>query len=387
MASRPARNPLVVLMAVFAVSVVGDLGALQGEEAGGARRVTIAATGDVLFHGPVLRSARGYGDDGFRRALSGLETLLGEEELAFANLEAPLTTRYNRPRGGRLPIVGGSGEVAGALAKAGIDVVSVANNHAYDQGAEGLLETLGALEQAGVGSVGGGRDLSAASRPWLTVRGGVRVAFLAFTGPMNRLPRRSRVEARVARLEPVERVLDAVEAARADADLVVVSLHWGHDFQPRPAPEQRRLARRLVEAGADVILGTGPHILHEVERLSSDRGDALVAYSLGNLISPQGYLYRTRSKRSAAGHPAAVDPRSREGVVLKAEVILSATGSISIPTTRAFPLWTSNNYLAVVGQGVAHDIRVIPLAAASAPARRWSAMADALGPAVRLERE
>ncbi len=344
-----------------------------------------AATGDVLFHGPVLRAARAHGDDGLRRVLSGLASALVEEELAFANLEVPLTTRYNRPSGGRLPVVGGHEEIASALASAGIDVVSVANNHAYDQGTAGLVDTLAALDEAGVGSVGGARDLPGAYQPWLTTHSGTRVAFLAFTRPMNRLPRRTKTNAYVARLEPLEPVLEAIGAARDRADLVIVSVHWGHDFQTTVAPEQRRLAKRLVDAGADVILGTGPHVLHEVERLASDRGQALVAYSLGNLISPQGYLYRR--ERSTKGPPAAVDPRAREGIVLKAEISISPTGSISFGSLKAVPLWTSNNYLSVVARGEEHDIRVVPMARASVAEVRWAAMAASLGSAIRLERE
>lgn len=382
-------GPCGLLLAAIAAAIAawttfGTVPCARGEQERGDRSVTFAATGDVLFHGPVLAAARLAEPDAARRVFAGLAAALGDDEIAFANLEVPLTTAYARPRGGRLPVIGGSAAVAEALASAGIDVVSVANNHAYDQGTRGVLDTLEALRAAGVASVGAGPDQVSAHRPWIADRGSLRVAFLAFTQPMNRAPGRSHPSARVARLEPLDRATAAIADARARADLLVVSVHWGADFQHAPTSAQRDLARRLVDAGADLVLGTGPHVLHQVERIRSPRGEAIVAYSLGNLISPQGYLHR--SGRRVRGHPAAVDPRAREGVVLGVDAQVSDSGEVTFTDLRARPLWTHNNYLSVVGGGQRPEVRVIPLADAAAEGGRWESVASALGPAVRLVR-
>jgi hypothetical protein len=246
-----------------------------------------------------------------------------------------------------------------------------------------LLATLEALGAAGIGAAGAGADLDAAHRPWITERGGLRAAFLAFTQPMNRLPRSRQPPAWVARLDPVERALASVAAARREADLVVVSTHWGHDFQPAPTESQRALARELIRAGADVILGTGPHVLHPVERFPSPRGQALVAFSLGNLISPQGRSFR--ADRQVEGHPALVDPRAREAVVLRVEVTRSPSGQISIGAVEALPLWTRNNHLELLGGETRPEIRVVPMAEDPVGRLRLDAVARALGPEVHVQ--
>jgi poly-gamma-glutamate synthesis protein (capsule biosynthesis protein) len=138
-------------------------------------------------------------------------------------------------------------------------------------------------------------------------------------------------------------VAAAIERARAQADVVVVSIHWSHDFVERPNGRQRERARLLVDHGADVILGHGPHVLHAVERMSSPRGEALCAYSLGNLVSNQGLRYRVGRRAAAGAHPATWLPTSRDGAWLRVEVSASA-GHVTIGRVEAVPLFTFNNF-------------------------------------------
>jgi len=379
MAWRP-QAPLAALLTGF--SAVCMLAPGARSEPAPRREVTIAATGDILFHGRVVAGAREHGGGaGLGRALAGLAAAIEPEDLAVANLEVPLTTEVVPLAGGRLPILGAPAELAQALSSAGVDAVSVANNHAYDQGTKGIALTLAALRRSGIAAAGAGPTPEAARRGVVVDRGGLRVALLAFTAPVNRLPRRRGDEDHhVARMTPEADVLHAISEARRSADVVVVSAHWSRDFVETPTRAQQGLARRMVDAGADVILGTGPHLLQRVERVPSPRGEAVVAYSLGNLISPQGY--QVSYGRHREGHRAAVHPGSRDGAVLRVTLQVSG-GRLTVGSLTAAPLWTRHDHR---GPGHAPDIRVVPMSEApeGVRRRRLQAIRRALGPEVEL---
>jgi poly-gamma-glutamate synthesis protein (capsule biosynthesis protein) len=346
-----------------------------------AARVTVAAAGDVLFHGRVVAGAIAHGGPrGLERALAGLAAALSAEDLAVVNLEVPLTTEVVPLAGGQFPILGAPPELARALASAGVDVASVANNHAFDQDARGLDLTVKALRRAGVAAVGAGPSPEASLQSTVLERGGLRVAVLGATGTLNRGPRRRDPPMHVARLRPEARTIAAIEAAAGRAHVGVVAVHWSRDFVRRPTKEQRQLARRMVKAGADIVVGSGPHLLQEVERLPSPRGEAVVAYSLGNLISPQGY--QVSYDRPRKGHRAAVSPGSRDGAVLRVGLERSG-GRLQVVALDAVPLWTRHDRL---GRGRPPDIGVVLMRQAPEAVRRqrMPAISSALGPAVRL---
>ncbi|MBX3273819.1 MAG: CapA family protein [Sandaracinaceae bacterium] len=356
--------------------------------------VTIAAAGDLVLNPHALRAVLDDGEGGYARLLAGYAQALGEGDLAFLNLEQPLVgdlvpldpgwPRQDTSRPRRSPVLGATPPLADALSAAGVDVVSVANNHAYDQGYEGLARTLGELSRAGVGAVGGGPDADAAYAPLVVERAGVRIAFVAWSEFFNQRPSGAPV-ALAARFDDA-RVAASLARARERADLVVASVHWSRDFAPGAAPSERRLARRLVALGADVILGHGPHVLHEVERLPSPRGDALVAYSLGNVASGMGRTYVTGQRPRGFIHPANVTPEARDGAVLRVRARVEG-GRITLAPPTAVPLWTDNNWLAAQRGHVPHRVRVLRLADAAADVRRerLPRVARALGEAVSLE--
>ena len=227
----------------------------------------------------------------------------------------------------------------------------------------------------------------------------MRVAFVAFTERLNRGPIVRPHAAYVARFDPA-RAEAALALARSRADVVVASIHWGHDFQMEPLAAHRALARRLVEQGADLILGHGPHVLHaharnepvsaahvlhEVERLESPRGDAVCAYSLGNLVSNQGARYRAGGRTPEGLNPAASLAESRDAVWLRARVVLEED-RLRIEALEAVPLWTHNNRDAAVVGAEPVDIRVRPLRAVDEAVReeRGPIIARTLGDAVTI---
>jgi poly-gamma-glutamate synthesis protein (capsule biosynthesis protein) len=189
---------------------------------------------------------------------------------------------------------------AAVLAHAGISAVSLANNHAGDFGKDALVETLDALDAAGVAHAGAGRDEEEAWRPAMLAADGLRVALLAFTdhertwaaGPRTPGTAACRAELRDPRCQ---RLLRAVREARRAADVVVVSAHWGGNWGRVPEPNLLPLARALVECGADVVHGHSSHVLRGI---GTHRGRP-VLYGCGGLVDDYTVVPEQRNDRSA----------------------------------------------------------------------------------------
>lgn len=345
------------------------------------RRVMIGGSGDVLFHTRVVASAEAHG--GFDHTFAALRDVVSEREIAFANLETPLSTDH-APMRGDPPRLGAPADAAGAMQRAGIDVLSLANNHAWDQRVEGLVATIDALDDAGIAHVGVDDDEDTAPGPLVVERDGVRVAFVAFTVILQGHPGTRRPEVRVAMWDE-RRARRVLERAREAADVVVASMHWGLGYRHEDRSEQRSRARFLVEHGADVVLGHGPHVLQRVERLTSPRGEAVVVYSLGNLVSNQGYLYRHGER--ARGQVPLREPATRDGVWLRVGIDLIGD-RITLGGVEAVPLWTLNNYWDEERRRAPDpDVRVAPLSVVADEGmreERREAIGRVLGDAVHL---
>ncbi len=243
-----------------------------------ARPLRLAFAGDIHFENH-LRPLLDEPDT----SLDSLRPEFASADLAIANLETALTTRgepEDKDYTFRAPP-----SALEAVAAAGIDVVSMANNHGVDFGPVGLEDTLAAIRQAPVAVVGIGADDDQAFAPHVETIRGTKVAVIGAddvadptTANFSAGPGRPGV---ASALEP-ERLLAAVRAARSSADVVVVYLHWGTELVSCPTVDQRELARQLAEAGADVVAGTHAHVQLGAGQL--DGYDAFVAYGLGNFV-------------------------------------------------------------------------------------------------------
>ncbi|MDW8252222.1 MAG: CapA family protein, partial [Myxococcales bacterium] len=243
-----------------------------------------AASSLVLVAGGDVELARAMGQallkDPSLNPLAPLAGWLRSGDIRFVNLEGPLSDQKGETMSPRNPLVF-TGPPVGAevLARAGIDLVSTANNHAWDYGKSGLLETLVHLDRAGVKHVGTGASLAEARAPVVMEKNGWKIGFLAATGIWNqgelsKHPGREHVaEADASWMIP------AVRALRERVDVVAVSYHGGEEYREIPLPLARKLHTSLIDAGADVILGHHPHVLQGV---GWHRGRPIF-YSLGNL--------------------------------------------------------------------------------------------------------
>lgn len=297
--------------------------------------IVIAAVGDVMMP-ESIQSAVAQDKHGYDLLFEKITPDLAAADITFANLETPVNhkagvsgyPKFNAPR-----------ELLASLKKAGVDIVSIANNHAMDAGSNGLKRTIDNVGAAGIVLTGAGRNKTEASEiKKLTVRG-ITAAFLAYTYSTNqRLPRKSANAPGVNVLGPnsaadLARAAASVRQARADADLVVVSLHWGDEYATSPTAWQRRVASELIEAGADVLLGHHPHVLQPIESYTARDGrTGLIAYSLGNFISSQNaeVSYANKTHRKAL---------RGDGIILS----ITATkegGGTRVASAEFLPIWT-----------------------------------------------
>lgn len=266
----------------------------------------LAFLGDVAFGRSMEAQMARYGPEypwqGLGPLLGGQDQDSGLPVLAIANLECSLTTQGEPLDKGYL--IRAHPTWAQSLAAGSIDLVTLANNHALDFGPAGLEETIGALEALGIGVVGAGTSPEAARAPAFFDLGGVRVALLGYAAARWN----GSVDVPSTNLLAWSRPGDIradVEAARGQADMVVVLLHAGTEYAATPSADQVAAAHAAVEAGADLVVGHHPHVTQTVERY----GQGLIVYSLGDAIfdiprpaAMRGHLLRVRvTARGLAG--------------------------------------------------------------------------------------
>lgn len=204
--------------------------------------------------------------------------VLRAADFAIGNLECAVTTR-GTPQQKEYVFRGRPGSIPAMRKTGGIDLVSLANNHAGDYGDVGLLDTLRTLRAAGIIPVGAGASESSAYRPQVVDVLGLRVAFVGFTTTFPLGFRAVGASPGVAWAFP-GRIRTVITRARREADVVVAMFHWGTERAKEESPLQRNLARLAVSAGATAVIGGHPHVLQPI-RLSHGR---LIAYSLGNFV-------------------------------------------------------------------------------------------------------
>jgi poly-gamma-glutamate synthesis protein (capsule biosynthesis protein) len=311
-------------------------------------RLVLGAVGDVLMHDAVKdaalarRGQAGAGEDGFGWLWADVADLLAAPDVTFANLETPIAPRSGK--GSRSFVFNAPPAAVRALRAAGVDVVSVANNHLFDQGREGFLETLRELDAAGMAWVGAGEPPAEAG-PRRIEANGIALAFLAwsrfYNDVGNECPKGApRPCAQAAVLDP-DRAAAAVRQAAGSADAVAISLHWGEEYADRPREEDVALAHRLADAGALVVLGHHAHVLQPIELYRRADGKvAVIAYSLGNFVSNQSrnYVPGATPNRAAA---------TRDGALLRVALARRDYGrgvvAVEVAGADYVPLWTEND--------------------------------------------
>jgi poly-gamma-glutamate synthesis protein (capsule biosynthesis protein) len=209
-----------------------------------------------------------------------LRPLFETQDLVVLNLESPLTL-HARING----MFKGDPRYALAMRTAGVSVVNLSNNHAFDAGESGFMDTLGVLKAAGIHCIGVGENLQDARAGTLLDVRGTRILFLCYTQYCN--AHFASLADSCPGILPLARQLmvEDVQAGAAKSDIVIVCVHWGHEHQPNAHPRQVEIAHDLIDAGAGAIIGHHPHVPQAIEVYRQRP----IVYSLGNLIFAQNH--------------------------------------------------------------------------------------------------
>ena len=252
--------------------------------------ITLGAVGDILIHNSVYEDAfTGDGYD-FTPMLAPVRDSMRSPDIMFANQETILGgtelglssyPQFNSPY-----------EVGDALKDAGVDIVSMANNHTLDVGEQGIINAINHFNKLEIPYVGAYSSEEDQNTPRIITKNGISVGFVAYTYGTNGLVRPEDKPYLVQYIEE-EKIVQDIKELKPKVDFVVVSLHFGLEYQRFANEVQQLLVEEVSKAGADIVLGHHPHVLQPVDWIEQEDGHkTFVIYSLGNFLSGQAELYQ-----------------------------------------------------------------------------------------------
>jgi poly-gamma-glutamate synthesis protein (capsule biosynthesis protein) len=288
---------------------------------------------------------------GWGALLSDVSDVFKRADFGFVNLETPVAPAHSH--GSKPFMFDAPVALLEGLKASGIKIVSFANNHVMDQGWPGFTETREHLREEGLLFAGSGDTVQQQWQPVITEANGIKVGWLGMTRWLNgnRNPDKDDQphvnffpypgEAGGAPGADEAQVLEAVKAARAQCDFLVVSIHWGIEYAPAPRPEDVDVAHKMLEAGASVIVGHHPHVLQPVETYTTQDGrNTVIFYSLGNFLSNQSRTYVDGLMPDKDGDP-------RDEMIAEFSAVRKDYGPAGIRVELGhvgiLPVWGENN--------------------------------------------
>jgi poly-gamma-glutamate capsule biosynthesis protein CapA/YwtB (metallophosphatase superfamily) len=238
--------------------------------------VTLTFVGDVMMSDKVegILKKEGYG-----YPYTYVKEYFEQADFSIANLETPITS--NGTKQDKQYSYRSSPDALPPLAAAGIDLVNLANNHSMDRGPDGLLDTMKHLDEAGIKRVGAGENIDEAYQHVILEKNGIKIAFLGLSHIISHeswIATKNRTG--ITQIHDPKEAEKAIKRAESEADVVIVITHWGVEREDHPTKVQQNLAKRFIDAGADLIVGSHPHVLQGFEQYKGK----WIAYSLGNFI-------------------------------------------------------------------------------------------------------
>ncbi|GAE31330.1 CapA family protein [Halalkalibacter hemicellulosilyticus] len=251
--------------------------------------ISIGAVGDVLLHERLYETAEVEDGYDFMPMLEPVKHLMEAPDFMMANQES-------LPGGEELglstyPMFNSPQEIARDLQLAGVDLVSVANNHTLDRGLDLVYNSIDYYDEIGLGYVGAYRDQDDRDTDRIVDVDGISLGILAYTYGTNGIPVPEGHEYVVALIDD-EQMEEDVAALRDQVDILIVHMHWGAEYILEPNEDQLHQANLLAEAGVDIIFGHHPHVLQPIDVIEQEDGhETTVFYSLGNFLSGQNFDY------------------------------------------------------------------------------------------------
>lgn len=244
-------------------------------------QVKILATGDMIFHQPIVKNYRTGESYDFTPIFANISEDINGADIAIANFEGSVNS--NRKLSG-FPMFNFPKESIYSLKNAGFDILSTANNHSLDTGLDGVAETISHIKESGMESFG---TLSEDGEKGILVeKNGIKIGLISFTDTLNGMDSLMRNKEYSVNTFSQD-VAGNIKNLKDKSDIVIVYPHWGNEYQHHPSERQIFLKEKLHEYGADIILGSHPHVLqrYEVEEINNKK--LFTIYSMGNALSNQ----------------------------------------------------------------------------------------------------
>lgn len=257
----------------------------------------LIAVGDLMMHGSQIKS--GYNPKtktySYETFFAEVKDIFSTGDWVIGNLETPLAGAELKYTG--YPRFNAPAELADAIKEAGFNILTTANNHSLDRNEKGVLKTLENVKLRGIYPVGTAASAAASEEILILENNQISMAILAYSYGTNGIPIPKGKDYLVNLIKEEEIVKDIIKARQLGADIVTVALHFGSEYQRKPNAQQKKLVEALIKAGADIILGSHPHVVQpyqifEVPQPGDKIKKAVAIYSLGNFISNQRGNYK-----------------------------------------------------------------------------------------------
>lgn len=248
--------------------------------------ITLFFVGDIMLNRGVEWTINKYGKKDWKFPFLKVAEDLEKADILFGNLESPISDKGRKV--GSIYSFRVNPKAIEGLNYAGFDILSVANNHIFDYGRTAMEDTFLRLKQAGIDYVGGGFNEKEAHSPIIKEIKGTKIAFLAYTNLGSKNWEATGKRSGISWLTE-ERLVEDIKKTKKKSDIVVVSMHFGQEYQTKANSSQKLFARTAIDAGADLVVGHHPHVVQETEEYKGK----YIAYSLGNFVFDQGFSEKT----------------------------------------------------------------------------------------------
>lgn len=292
--------------------------------------ISMAVVGDIMCHGPNYKDAYNASTKtyDFSTFFPQIKSYISNADIAVGNLETTFAGGNKAYSG--YPTFNSPPQLAKDIQDLGIDVLTTSNNHSMDSGYNGLINTIDTLDNLGISHTGTFKSEEDKNKILIKDVNGVKIAFLSYTYGTNgiSIPKGKEYCINLIDKDLIKKQLESAKAQ--NPDVICVSMHWGIEYKLQPNTEQKDLADYLFENGADIILGSHPHVLEPMEKRivtlsDGTKKDGFVIYSLGNFISAQKDKY------------------TKDSIILNLKITKHSQGNITIDSYDYTPIYMQDN--------------------------------------------
>ena len=308
--------------------------------------ITITFVGDVTLSAGVAENIENLSP---QYPFEFVKKELKNSDINVGNLEGPLTESNNICEKSLVTLKCGEKGIEG-LKEAGFTILTLANNHIMNYGDRGLCDTLRLLKENKILFMGAGKNGYEARKPVIIEKKGIKFAFLAYAGNRGAINRPGVAGGNI------KKVLSDIKKIKENVNFIVVSIHWGLEFEDVPLPSEIIYAHTLIDNGVDLVIGHHPHVIRGIEEYKNK----LIAYSLGNFVTDYKISFHDaniRRLKERNWQISLAEKRTRESIILK--ITLKTDGTqIRIKNYKTLPIWINDYFqpILVLNTKIGNDI-------------------------------